>query len=116
MSAARDISVTIVVMVLLTGCVSDDYYHPAPGQKMHITQYTLNGFKEYQQQIGSIHDGVFAVSSEGRSYSYFYCSETACSDRSSTATEALQSCAKYGEKCYIFAHGNDIKVDYEVVP
>lgn len=100
----------------LSACATEDLYKPAPGQKMHITRQTLNGFKEYQTRIGSTHQGAFAVSSEGGAYSYWYCDHPRCYDSGAFALKAVKDCARYGEKCYLFARENDIKVDYDVVP
>lgn len=109
--------ILIASLAMLTACATENVYHPAPGQKMHITQGTMQGFKEYQQIIGSTHPGAFAVSEGGDAYSYYYCRDVAClSGTASYAQDALRDCARFGQRCYIFANGNDIKYDYVVSP
>jgi|SRR6185369_9557923 len=100
----------------LSGCVPENLYKPAPGQKMHVTAGTMAGFKEYQGLIGSTHPGVFVVSEDGRYYNYYWCDDTRCLDDNSIAHKAIEDCGKYGDKCYLFASRNSIMVDYDVVP
>jgi hypothetical protein len=83
---------------------------------MQISQQTFNGFKEYQATIGSTHPGVFAVSESGRAYSYYYCQDVVCLSGIAYGQKAINDCRRFGEKCYIFASNNDIKVDYQVDP
>lgn len=104
------------LLALLGACASEQDYHPTPGETMHLTQETWKGFKEYQALIGPVNDGAFAVTSDGRGYFYRYCRSSACVNGSATAAEALRSCEREGAKCYLFARGNDIKVDYQVSP
>lgn len=107
---------SVAFLTLLLGCTNEAAYHPAPGQKMHVTQHVIDGFHRYQALIGSTRDGAFAVSSGGNGYYYRYCPDLGCSNSGATANEALAKCQKYGDKCYIFARNNDIKVDYDIVP
>jgi len=44
-------------LLLLTGCVSENLYAPAPGQKMRVSQRTFDAFKEYEGLIGSTRPG-----------------------------------------------------------
>jgi hypothetical protein len=112
----RSAVVVMAALAMLVGCVNDDVYKPAPGQKMRISQQTFNGFKRYQALIGSTYPGVFAASSEGSTYYFWYCKDVVCLNESSFATKALRGCRGNGEKCYIFAKDNDIKVDYAIAP
>lgn len=106
----------LILLALISGCASEQDYHPAPGQRMHISEKTMAGYKEYLAEIGSINPGVFAVSSSGRMYEFYYCQENVCSDGNAFAAKALHGCEMYGEKCYVFAKNRDIKVDYDIVP
>lgn len=103
-------------LLLLTGCVSENLYEPAPGQKMRVSQRTFDAFKEYEGLIGSTRPGAFAVSSDGEAYSYRYCEDTYCTDLVAIAQKALGSCYDFGRKCYLFAKNDEIKVDYLIVP
>ena len=110
-------AIAVTALGMLCACANDHAYDPVPGQKMPITQGVLDGFKEYQGQIGSTHPGVFAVSEAGRYYYYWYCNDVECLENSTFGQRALSGCSSNsGEKCYIFAKDNDIKVDYVVVP
>jgi hypothetical protein len=109
--------IAAVAAMMLAGCATQQsHYVPAPGEKMHITERTMNGFNNYLADIGSVNPGYFAVSASGRSYEYWYCHESYCSDMNAFAYKALRDCEQYGEKCYIFAQDRNIKVDYQVVP
>ncbi|HVJ40516.1 MAG TPA: hypothetical protein VM639_03415 [Dongiaceae bacterium] len=116
MTRFRTMAVAVGILAMLAGCATDENYHPAPGEKMRISRNTMEGFKEYQGIIGSTRLGAFAVSSDGGAYAYWYCPELACTDGNAFAVKALRDCRRYGEKCYIFARQNDIKVDYFVAP
>lgn len=100
----------------LAGCTPANLYSPAPGQKMHITAETMAGFKEYQALIGSTHPGAFAVSQSGDYYSYNWCGDLQCTDDNTAARQVIERCGKSGQKCYLFASRNNIRVDYDVVP
>jgi hypothetical protein len=110
------IATGLVLLALLSSCATEQNYHPAPGEKMHVSEKTMRGYQKYLDLIGSVNPGAFAVSTNGRIYEYWYCADTVCSDGNSMAIKALRGCEKYGEKCYLFAKNRDIKVDYEVVP
>jgi len=106
----------ITLLGLLTACATNGTYERLPNEKMRVTAQTFEGFKQYQQRIGSTHDGAFAVSMDGRYYSSRSCQSSICQDPSGIASRALRDCAEHGDKCYLFARGNDIRVDYEIVP
>lgn len=112
----RTMAMAAGLWAMLAGCATGENYQPTPGQKMNISRHTMQGFKEYQALIGSTRPGAFAVSSDGGAYSYWYCPDLACTDGNAFAVKALRDCHQLGAKCYIFARGNDIKVDYVVAP
>jgi hypothetical protein len=106
----------MLATALLFGCATENLYVPPAGQKVKISQQTFNAFKQYQMTIGSTHPGAFAVSESGRDSYYFYCDDTVCVSGSAYSQDAVRSCSKWGERCYVFARNNDIKYDYEIVP
>jgi hypothetical protein len=108
----------LAITAMLSGCAEqgDGSYHPASGEKMRITQQTYRYFQQYQKAIGSSHPGAFAVSESGRKSFYFYCEDVVCQSGKPYGPEAVRRCTQMGNPCYVFAYGNDIKVDYEVVP
>jgi hypothetical protein len=113
----RSVALVAAIAALLSGCASDSQYQPAAGQKMHLTQSTYAAFQEYQKVIGSSHPGAFAVSQSGRYSFYFYCEDVVCISGKPYGPEAVKRCEGLGgSPCYVFAYGNDVKVDYEVTP
>jgi hypothetical protein len=112
----RTAATVTALLAMLMGCANQELYQPPTGQKVHISQQTYQVFKEYQATIGSTHPGAFAVSKSGRYSWYYYCEENLCQSGISWGQGAIKSCEAHGEPCYVFAYGNDIKVDYQVVP
>jgi hypothetical protein len=108
--------IAAAILAILPACVSESAYHPPSGQKVHISQQTYQAFKRYQATIGSSHPGAFAVSESGRNSYYNYCEEVRCISGSAYGLQAVAACNNWGNPCYIFAYGNDVKVDYEVEP
>lgn len=108
----------LAAVAMLSGCANQEAggYHPPAGQKVRITQQIYQYFLQYQQTIGSSHLGAFAVSESGRNAFYQYCEDVRCVSGSAYGLQAVANCNKWGSPCYVFAYGNDIKVDYEVMP
>jgi len=111
------VTLVAAISALLTGCASDSQHQPVAGQKMHLTPSTYAAFQDYQKVIGSSHPGAFAVSQSGRYSFYFYCEDVVCMSGKPYGPEAVKRCEDLsGSPCYVFAYGNEIKVDYEVTP
>jgi hypothetical protein len=111
------IAAALGLLAMTAGCATEEQaYHPPAGEKVRISQQTYREFQQYQATIGSTRPGAFAVSKTGRSSWYYYCEEVICKSGISWGQGAVQSCERFGEPCYVFAYGNEVKVDYEVVP
>lgn len=108
--------VAAAAAMALAGCADTRPIDPPVGQKAKITSDTMAFFKDsYQRQIGSTHPGAFAVSSSGRQSAYTYCEEIMCRRGASYAQRAIELCERDGEPCYLFAIGNEIRVEYDIV-
>jgi hypothetical protein len=113
----RLVAIVVSSLAMICGCANDYTYDPVSGQKMRVSREVLDGYKEYQSTIGPTHPGVFAVSKSGVHYHYTYCADVACLNDNTMGQTALRRCnAESGERCYIFAKDNDVRVDYQVAP
>ena len=108
------IAVLVAMAALVTaGCTGHN--DSAPGQKARVSQTVMTYFKDsYQRTIGSTHPGAFAVSVSGRDAGYAYCPDVRCLSGFAYGQQAIKQCERNGESCFLFAVGNDIRVDYEV--
>ena len=108
---------SMLSMAWLAGCMAARMYQPNAGQKMLISQQTMDFYKEkYLPNVTPTHAAAFAVSESGYSAGLSYCPNQRCKSGSTVGQQAIQECASSGEKCYVFAIGKDIKVDYQVIP
>lgn len=115
--AYRLMAAALGLLAMTAGCTAEEQaYHPPAGEKVRISQQTYRAFRQYQATIGSSHPGAFAVSESGRNSYYYYCEDVRCISGSAYGLQAIKACNSWGSPCYVFAYGNDIKVDYEVVP
>jgi hypothetical protein len=102
-----------IAALAMAGCAGHN--DPLPGQKARVSQTVMEAFKDsYQPIIGPTNPGAFAVSVSGRNAGYAYCSELVCKSGFAYGQQAMKQCEKYGEPCYLFAVGNDIRVAYEI--
>ncbi len=105
-----------VAAAFLCGCTASSDLDPPAGQKAKISHEAMAYFKDsYQANIGSVHLGAFAVSVSGHNASYAYCPHFRCKSGYAYGQQAIARCESFGERCYLFAIGNEIEVDYEVV-
>lgn len=103
-------------VVMLAGCTTSGDFDPPAGQKAKITRQTMGYFTDaYKPIIGTTRPGAFAVSLSGRNSYYTYCNDIVCMSGFSYTQRAMQGCEHFGEKCYLFAVGDKIRVDYDVV-
>lgn len=111
------IAAALGLLTMTAACATQEpTYQPPAGEKVHISQQTYQAFKTYQATIGSTQPGAFAVSDTGRYSWYYYCRENICQSGISWGQGAIKKCESFGHPCYVFAYGNDIKYDYDVVP
>jgi len=128
------IAAALTIALLLAGCAAQpasdkpeankpENAKPAtaaatPG-KLLLTEWTLEGLKEFQSKIGSTGHGYFAVTADGSDYAYWYCPGVSCTgQRSELKRKALQRCHEQfpGTDCVIFAEDQDIVLDYQTYP
>lgn len=106
-----------LMVVWLPGCMTDRMYQPPAGQKMSVSQEVMAFYKEkYLPNVTPTHAAAFAVSESGRTAGLGYCPNQRCKSGMTVGQLAIQECTSSGEKCYVFAVGSDIKVDYQIVP
>ena len=109
--------VLIVATAWLTGCMADRMYQPPAGQKMLVSQKVMDFYKEkYLPNVTPTHAAAFAVSESGRTAGLGYCPNQRCKSGMTVGQLAIQECSSSGEKCYVFAVGEGIKVNYQIVP
>ena len=89
---------------LLAGCqTTSDQYGSGP---LTLRASVKSGFQQYLKHLKPAH---FAVSTDGRYYSYFYC-ETGCAAGSTSAIDAIKRCENRsnGVPCKLFARQRTI--------
>ena len=100
--------------VLLAACQPQaGRTHLAADEKIQITRSVWDNFTEYKRVMGP-GGGAFVVSESGLASAYSYCPAVRCRPGSSTH-QAISLCQNAGVKCVVFAQGNSIVVDYEIV-
>ncbi|HVJ40515.1 MAG TPA: hypothetical protein VM639_03410 [Dongiaceae bacterium] len=107
----------LAAALLLVACTADQTAAPPPGHKVQVSQEIMDFYKQkYLPEVGAVNEAAFAVSESGRSAGLSYCPDLRCKSGGTVGQDAIHQCASSGEKCYIFALGSAILVDYEVVP
>ena len=97
MNNAQKILIMMIAGLVLAGCkTTSDLYGTGP---INLSPSVQGGFEKYQRAPAP---GFFAVSPNGRSYGYSYCSSGSC--QPTLAQIAIDSCNKKSkEPCKIYA-------------
>jgi hypothetical protein len=96
----------VALTVLLASCqirTTADYYGQGP---INLSPVILAGFEKYKKSAGA---GAFAISDNGRTYGYSFCSNYSnCSGNE--VTVALDSCESNsrGRLCWVYAVGKQV--------
>jgi len=114
--SAKTIVMILGIAAWVSACANQGY-QVQPGEKMTVTQHVMDFYKQkYLPQVGAVNQAAFAVSQDGTDAGYSYCPDIRCKSGNTVGQDAIHECQSSGSKCYVFAIGSAIKVDYIVVP
>jgi len=100
-------TILAAVFVVLAACqTNEDFYGKGP---LTLSSSSLAGFERYKK--AGINAGYFAVTEDGSTYGYSYCSAGQCGGNSLMV--ALQSCESHAQRtCKIYAYGPTVVWDH----
>ena len=93
--------VIVIASMAILGCAAQ-----GPGQgPLSVSNNVASGYERFKKDVGAAY---FAVSEDGRTYGYSYCTDFVC--RGNARAGAIAACERSsrGAACYIFASGEEI--------
>ena len=87
----------------------------APDETLRITHTVWSQYLDYLSKLW-IDDGAFVVAESGLGAAYVFCpGPLPCHRSINYVRRAIDLCEKEGVKCVLFAEGNKIVVNYEII-
>jgi hypothetical protein len=100
------------VFLAMAGCASAD------GGKVTISHAVADDFKSYQQAIGAVGSGVYAITEDGQGGASAGCRSADCMAPGTARQKALDKCERLnpGRHCIVFAKNLEPVIEFEVQP